>query len=388
MKAQQTSAIMLHTVGREFPQWIWRHLTVSWQWFEKTLQQYKRMGYRSVSIDEYRDIFLSGALSRERVVCFTFDDGYLDNWVYASVLLEEYGFTGTVFVSGDFIDPGGSLRPRWRKHSGEMPEAEGFLNRAELRELDGSGILDVQSHGVTHTWYPCGSRIVDFRHPGDSYHWMDWNAEPESKWKQIQPCDDIRQFGLPVYEHAKSMDGPRFYPNPSIDEELRLFVKEQGEGFFQQPGWREVLFARVEQLRADLPIESWGQYEEEDAFMERVRSELADSSQALEGVLNKKPKYLCWPGGGYSDEVFSLAAEYYEGTTISGSRDQSRPQGLDERGCFRFARFGPLHTWRNGNIHYLGPLTTCLYTEERRTGSLPCRIVRGGLTRLAQWGLL
>ena len=65
-----------------------------------------------------------------------------------------------------------------------------------------------------------------------------------------------------------------------------------------------------------------------------------------------------------------------------------RDQGPDARGCFRFARFGPLHTGNYERIRDLGPLTTCLYTEERRTGSLPCRLVRGGLTRMAQWGVV
>ncbi|MDL2274577.1 polysaccharide deacetylase family protein [Desulfosarcina sp. OttesenSCG-928-G10] len=384
MKNTLISCLMLHSVGVPFSQWNWRFLTLPWQNFEGMLRWLCRMGYRGVTFEEYHQICRKDRLKKERAVCLTFDDGYLDNWVYASVLLEKYKFCGTVFVSGDFINPGLECRPRWNGDAkGPFPDASGFLNVAELRQLDASGVLDVQAHAMTHTWYPCGPRIVDFRHPGDTYHWMDWNAAPQEKWRYLQPPENPAVWGEPVYEHHKAMQGPIFFPNPIVAETLRGFFSSREKDYFLKPDWRNELFQLAENLQKKHPAGHW---EEQDAYLTRVESELTGSARILESVLSKKVSYLCWPGGGYSPEAFAMAARYYAGTTI-GSADRTRVQGEDDSGCYRFHRIGPLNVEHRGEIRYLCPLTNALYIEERRTRNGLCRLVRGGLTRLGQWGI-
>lgn len=385
MKPGTNAAIMFHSVGTPSPDWSWSFLTVPWQMFEGLLIRLRRMRYRTVLLDEYRDIFLAGKLDKERVVALTFDDGYLDNWTYVAPLLEQYGACGTVFVTGDFIDPGEAPRPRWNGNENDLPPSDGFLNKAELRILDSSGVLDVQSHGMTHTWYPCGPEIIDFRHPDDTYHWMDWNDAPDAKWRQIQPISRQETWGEPVYEHHKALNGPRYFPDPKLAEELRLHVAREGESFFHRQDWKSRLMVLARERRQDMPEGHW---EDEDDFNRRVQAELGGSAKALSALLGKRINWLCWPGGGYGRDVFTTAARYYAGTTISSSSEGNRAQGLDELGCFRFKRFGPLHTGTGVSFRYLGPLTNSLYIEERRSGSQLCRLVRGGLTRLGRLGLV
>lgn len=385
MTGRRTSCVMFHTVGTVLENWTWKHLTMPWQKFDALLKKLKANKYRTVTLDEYRDIFASGKLEQERVVALTFDDGYLDNWVYAAPLLEKYGFCGTVFVSGDFIAPGTEARKQWNGTAHDNPDTDGFLNIGELRALDQSGVLDVQSHGITHTWYPSGPSIVDFRHPGDSYHWLDWNRNPNDKWRKIQPEEDPSRWGEPVYEHRKALEAPRFFPDEDLAAALAGYVADKGRDFFAGPGWRETLH---EQARRMLDGKKSGEFESEAGFKARVKGELEISSKLLGELLNKKIRYLCWPGGGYDRHTFELAAEFYAGTTISASGDRARPQGIDEHGCFRFLRFGPMHTGGYADIRYLGALTNCLHIEERRTGKKSARLLRGGLTRLAQWGVI
>lgn len=385
MKIAPTASLMLHSVGTPAAGWNWSFLTVPWPIFDGMLRWLRRMGYSGVTLAEYIEVCRKNRLRQERVVSLTFDDGYLDNWVCASVLLEKYNFRGTVFVSGDFIDPSAEPRPRWNGESGSpLPEAKGFLNAGELKRLDASGVLDVQAHAMTHTWYPCGPAIVDFRHPGDRYHWMDWNNAPEDKWRALQPPENPSVWGEPVYEHRKALQGPRFFPNPTVAAALREYVGGKGESFFSRPGWRETLFRMAGKLQADL---SAGEHEEWAAYMARAEWEMTASAGKLASLLGKDVPYLCWPGGGYSPEVFALAARHFAGTTI-GSADRGRQQGEDASGCYRFTRLGPLHTGGNADIRYMGALTNALYIEERRTGGKPCRLVRGTLTRLAQWRII
>ena len=79
----------------------------------------------------------------------TFDDGYLDNWVFVWPLLRKYGMRATVFVTADFIEPDGPPRPTLEDVWGgkirmEELQAAGFLRPSELRIMSESGVIDVQ----------------------------------------------------------------------------------------------------------------------------------------------------------------------------------------------------------------------------------------------------
>lgn len=73
-----------------------------------------------------------------RYVVLTFDDGYLDFYTHAFPILQQYGFTATVFLPTAFID-------------GKRPGIRGkeHLNWDQVRELYSAGI-DFGSHTVNH----------------------------------------------------------------------------------------------------------------------------------------------------------------------------------------------------------------------------------------------
>jgi len=382
MSLARTACVMLHTVGNPDPRWEWSFLTIPWQLFDKQLAWLKRMGYRSVFLREYMDIALAGRLEQERVVSLTFDDGYLDNWTYAAPLLKKHGFKGSVFISTDFTDPGSGLRQQLAVGTPDAPRVadSGFLSWDEARELDRSGVIEVQSHGLTHTWYPVSSKIVDFRHPGDSYYWMDWNAHPDRKYQYMDFAQQDECWGAPVYEHKKSLESPRFYPDVRVEQALREFVSDKGRAFFAQPGWRDELHALSAKLTREY---SDTEFETQADFMARVRSELRESKILLEQQLGKSIDFFCWPGGGYSQDVFDLAAEYYVGTTV-GSREQLRPAGYDNLGCFRFSRIAPPGIYGKNGYKYLSPWALPLFLEEVRTGNKLARLVRGGTKVMAE----
>ncbi len=379
------SSIMFHTVGNPNPNWKWSFLTTPWQQFEGMLKNFKRLGYRTVLLDEYKELILSGKILKEKAVALTFDDGYLDNWTHLAPLLEQYDACGTVFMSGDFIGPDTTPRPQWQGDDKNHPFCDGFLNIGELRALDASQVLDVQAHAMTHTWYPSGPKIVDFRHPGDDYHWMNWNADPSNKWKYNQPPENPDYWGEPVYEHQKAMSNPRYFPDENIAKALREHVAKEGKDFFTRPNWKEVLETLANELQKEY---NQGYFESNDAFQLRVDYELGEISRILSTQLQKQVPWLCWPGGGYCDMTFTTASKYYTGTTIASAKADSIPQGIDNFGCFRFRRFGALTTGEGENFRYQTPLATCLYTEERRTNNKFTRLIRGGITRLNQWNIL
>jgi peptidoglycan/xylan/chitin deacetylase (PgdA/CDA1 family) len=320
--------VMYHTVGQPLDDWRWSFLTVPYTVFEDHLKWLARSGYRTVTLAELRRHVAGEELLPRKSVALTFDDGYLDNWTHAAPLLRKYGFTGTVFINPEFVDPRDVLRPNledvWR---GEILEDElevrGFLSWPEIRSLDADGVLRAESHAMSHTWYPISPTIVDFHHPNDGHYWLDWNTFPDAKPFYLRdPAASNVSLGAPIYEHAKSLAATRFFPNPGETEDLIDFVRSNGgPDFFASEDWREILTARVQTFRKTNGCAN--QYETEQDRDARYDYELDTSKATLEKHLGRSVDFLCWPGGGYSAISTSKALNLYSAVTL-GSSDSSR----------------------------------------------------------------
>ncbi len=345
--------IMYHTVGVVEPRWRWSFLTTPWQVFENQVAYLKKKGYAAITL---RELYLyrggEGTLPA-RPVLFTFDDGYLDNWVYAAPILKKYGMRGTIFVNPEFIDPAQERRlsledVRSGRCSLDDLPTMGFLSWAEMQVMESAGTMDIQSHAMTHTWYPSGPEIVDFRHPGDEYVWMEWNQAPERKWAYLSPGKRPEaRYGEPVYRHQKSLAGCRFFPDPAVADHLAEFAAGKGEAFFSLGNWREILHREADSC-VSVAISN-GRMESEGECLKRLEWELGESKRLLEQHLHKDIDFLCWPGGGYSPEAVRIARTYYKGSTLS-SRDSGKP-GFDEGGHLRIRRFG-VPTLARGSRHF------------------------------------
>jgi peptidoglycan/xylan/chitin deacetylase (PgdA/CDA1 family) len=294
--------------------------------FESYLQHLSKRRWSSIRLQELHDWLAGGKPLPPRSIALTFDDGYLDNWVAVAPLLRKYGFAGTVFVPTDFIQPGEGTRPTLEDvWAGRARESElqwfGYLNRAEVRSLAQSGVLDVQSHARTHTWLPCSDEVVAFHRPGlpmrRYLRWMWWNRFPSRKpfWFHEIKHEDL-PWGTPVFRNDLALAGRAFVPHPLLERRLVEHVAEQGgRELFERPGWHERLTSRVAAFRRDEgPLAS---PEDDAAFESRLRNEIAGSRITLEGITEKPVRFLCWPNGGVCDEAFRVAIDSgYLATTI------------------------------------------------------------------------
>jgi len=312
--------IMFHTVGLEAYRWSFPYISESVQSFERKIAALREAGFSSVFFGKE----LAQAAGR-KVVCLTFDDGYLDNWVHVFPILKKYGFKATIFVTVQFADPRNVVRPtKAAEDVDDNHEAErccaGFLSWAEMREMEKSGLVDIQSHSLTHTWYFSGPRIVDFWHPGASTEeggpvWMLWNAFPERKPFYLTEAEDTEAtipYGTPVYEHDKALAVRRFVPEEEhlSDELTRHVAVNGGREFFQKINWRDELLNIVTEHRKSRGSGSAnGRYESESEYLARVSAELTESKRILEQNLDKRIDSLCWPGGGVTRRVVDLAKE-------------------------------------------------------------------------------
>lgn len=143
--------------------------------FENHLRVLQRKKTRTVFLDEMVD-YLGGTKSLSGpAVALTFDDGHLDNWVYAFPLLRKYGARATIFVITSWMADG-EKRNQWDLQDRtflslppipthkEAKETGAGLRWEEARAMEESGLVDIQSHTHFHRDYFTGeerSRRLD-----------------------------------------------------------------------------------------------------------------------------------------------------------------------------------------------------------------------------------
>lgn len=131
--------------------------------FESQLQWLQANGYKGLTLDEF-----STHLAGQNVgkgVLITFDDGYLNNWVYAYPLLKKYGFKATIFLVTSWLQHGeirantatAATLPACPDHhqcealieAGKSDEV--ILRWSEVHAMRDSGLIEFHSHTHTHT---------------------------------------------------------------------------------------------------------------------------------------------------------------------------------------------------------------------------------------------
>lgn len=321
---------MFHSVGLEKHPWAWSYISESIETFEKKIAALKKKGFTGVFWQELYEHMAGRRTLPDNSILLTFDDGYLDNWVHVFPILKKYGMKGTIFMSTDFVDPIEEVRPNLDDvqsgHCGEHDLAPaGFLSWAEMREMERSGLVDIQSHAVTHTWYFSSPKIVGFHEPRNPppLPWLFWNARPDRKPYYLnEDQQGFLPWGYPVLAHEKSLTATRFFPDEAAISTVVDYVDENGgRDFFDRNDWRPTLEREISSRfeNGELP----GTYETNDEQVRRVTNELQQSRQLIGRNLEKTVDYICWPGGAVDDSVEKIAQDVgYKSWTLS-SRSQA-----------------------------------------------------------------
>ncbi len=163
---------------RTIPVFMYHHVnwhegdlvTLSPSGFETHLRTLKDRGYQTLFLDELVSILRGEKAALQPSVVLTFDDGHLDNWVFAFPLLQRYGMKATIFVITSWMGegnerglwnlegpPGAGLPsiPRHGEVKKKATQGDGTvaLNWNELRAMEASGWVDIQSHTHFHRDY-------------------------------------------------------------------------------------------------------------------------------------------------------------------------------------------------------------------------------------------
>jgi len=359
---------MFHSVGLENHPWAWSQISEPVSTFEAKIALIKKKGFTGVFWKDLYEHMAGLRVLPDNSILLTFDDGYLDNWVYVYSILKKYEMKGTVFVNPEFVDPRNDVRSNLddvtagRCQRDELSVA-GFLSWAEMREMESSGLIDIQSHAMTHTWYFSGPKIVGFHQPQDvaPYPWLFWNARPDRKPFYLnENQQNFLPFGYPILEYEKSLITRRFFPDTDVVSEIAEFVATKGgREFFRRSNWR----AQIENHIATTLDENGipGHYESDEERIVRITDELQQSKTLIENNLGKTVEFLCWPGGGHDETIQQIAEQTgYKSWTLSSRSlptKRNRP-GADPACIKRMATTNQInvrgrHCGTGGEFHQL-----------------------------------
>jgi len=332
--------IYYHSIApRQNTKWFRYWLTLELKYFEDQLKYLKHHNYNSLFLSEYFEI-RGNSREKGNYVVLTFDDGYVDNYIYVYPLLKKYGFKGTFFVSPEFVNKKSSMRKTlddyWHnKASLKEIDNWGFLSWEEMRIMQNNGFIDIQSHTMSHTKYFISDNITGFHYPGSDCLYPIGNLFPERKPYYIGDPDFERllPYGYPFFEEASAVIAKKVQINEEFIQEI---IKRLKKWDFSVPYNFEKLMSQVKEIylkykKNDSIIigkESQKEYEQ------RVEEELKLSKEMIEKELEKPVEYLCWPHGDNNDFSHKKALEVgYKATTVGKSKATSNDD-------HRFSRIG------------------------------------------------
>jgi peptidoglycan/xylan/chitin deacetylase (PgdA/CDA1 family) len=164
-------------------------ITVSPAHFAAQMRWLKRQGYTTLTLDALAG-FLAGEPVPAKSVVVSFDDGYLDNWVYAHPVLEQYGLHAVLFLITRWLGEG-PLRPHAGQGNTPLP--------ACLSHHAGKTAIDAgQTDLVMMRW----SEVLAARDAGTfEFH---SHTHTHNRWDKIYPGDADNKSKALAHDLASS----------------------------------------------------------------------------------------------------------------------------------------------------------------------------------------
>lgn len=277
---------------------------------ERQLRFLRRNGYRTLVAHELMERLADpGYRNDGRDIVLTFDDAMTSVWTVGFPLLQKYECRIILFAISGLVSEGNAPRP----HDGASDSAAApgdtspLCNWEELRRMSSSGLVDVQSHGVSHSLISIGPEVADFVNPSfDPYYYGNIHVPAYDGGNGTLVRE--AHSGHLVYRSASRFSRHRRYIDAAgVRDRCAEFVADEGGAeFFRRPDWREKLQAfHHGLLGAEEPV-----YENDDERLDAIRTELHESRRALGSRLGiDSIDHFCLPWFAGSDDAYRLAGE-------------------------------------------------------------------------------
>lgn len=279
--------LMLHSVNDKHNLNPMGSLSIYPRELEGYLSAFKSMSYQMISMQDFLE---NNYNKNEKFIILTFDDGFRDNLHYAKEILRKYRAKATIFVNPSYYTIDENNMQTW-----------GFMSYKEMLQAEKSQVFDIQAHGMTHEFIFKSDKIIDFytKEKFEKYYWLSWMIFPEAPncWG-----DDAYKYaekipeGYPIFEYDRRLSCEKFTPDKYfVDKVISMHENTSNES--------ELL----KKLNAD--TSNKGTYESYSEYIKEVNYQLGECKDILENLLDKQITVMCFPGGGYNNDVLKITEE-------------------------------------------------------------------------------
>lgn len=206
-------------------------VTVSPATFHAQMAWLAKHNYRSIGTDDLA-AFLAGKPLPEKSVMITFDDGYLDNYLYAHPVLQAFGLKAVLFVITGWLGEGEPRRPS-HHHSRKVGAGETvdhpsptpshrvcmekiaagqadevMLRWSEVAEMHKAGSFEFHSHTHTHQRW---DRLID---------------DPQAR--RIKLAEDLAASRAALATHLGAVSSHLCWPQGYFDADYQAVAHSAG----------------------------------------------------------------------------------------------------------------------------------------------------------------
>jgi peptidoglycan/xylan/chitin deacetylase (PgdA/CDA1 family) len=267
--------------------------------------------FHVVPLDEICAIVKSGKPPDRPTVAVTFDDGYLDTFVYACPLCKKHGIRATLFPIASRIRKDECVRPTLEDHWNgkiayrelyrtkrmdvcnrdflETGENDSFMSVAELRQV--MKYMDIGCHGSVHAQVFCEDRILDF---------IDGT---NGGCSNVYAYEEKPIRGFPLFPEQSNLAARRGFLRP----EIKKYVRAIDDAFFSQLIWKEQLHADL-----DKKFSSFLTFENDLERNTRTNDELTKSREWLETMTGNKIRHFAYPYGQHDPVLEKAVEEHFD----------------------------------------------------------------------------
>lgn len=341
------NVMMLHSIGMQSRGLPYSFLSMPAEHFEQLCKY----------IDGKRIVtkFLKQWSQGDKALYITFDDGYLDNWTIAAPIAAKYGVKLTIFVNPEFVSEDQQVRPQY--DGSNLVEitriSHGYLNWLELKTMVDRGMVDIQSHSMTHTRYSTSGTVIDLMDANNEkkYPWLAWNLNTLGKATYLDRSICDGQTVLPVFQYGRALGVRKYNHNDDVLMEIYTYCSAISN--------KMSIADRVKSINDYIYRNKlFGTIESDSEMHSRYWYELSESKRVLEHRLNIPITIIAWPGGAYNEYSIRVSREVgYTASTVS-SRGDADPLAWND--YVRIPRFGVsslLHTRKKQMYHKKMPET-------------------------------
>ena len=301
--------LMYHSISR-----FKNYLCLPPELFEDHCRTLSEAGWTGISLPEAEDYFLKRKRLPNKVCLFTFDDGYLDNFVYAEPILRQYGHHGVIFPVLGYIESGKKLRPnkdlsapskesdkffaaldkrRTMSRSGRNVAKIQFCNWEELKHMHFHGSMMAAPHSIYHSRVVRGLKFTSLFAP-----------QGRGSFFSVPPYEIC--YGFPRFDLGHALASRGYQIVPEVFEIARSMVPQEVDAakkFLSSPSNRQNV------LDTFLKLPCLGFLESKEQYRQRIAEELVQSRDVFHHHFGVTPISFCWPWGDFTKTSLEVARD-------------------------------------------------------------------------------